>query len=118
MNRPITPSESEKDLLEVYADKALEGPGFIIYAPKEKPALKAKIMEYFSVIVLEELSERLEENELAEFGKFFESTSEEEVLQKIALKAAEVPDFNVHIEEKLEEESDRIGLTGRIPELS
>lgn len=106
-------AEIEK-FLNQYVDKALAGPGFIIYAPKEKEVFKAKIVEYLSGLIFETLLEKLTDEQLAELQEL--DLASDEAQQEIALMSASVPGFVFILQDRFDKAAKEIGRTGKIPE--
>lgn len=98
-----------------FADKALAGPGFIAYAPKEKDEFRVKLMDYFSDLIFDTLLQNLNEDQLKELQAFSDLGSEE-AQQKIALLSASVPGFIVILQNRFEAVAAEIGRTGKMPE--
>lgn len=101
--------------LNDFADKALAGPGFITYAPKEKEELKGKLLDYFSDLIFDTLLRSLNDAQVAELNAIPDLGSEE-AQQKIALMSASVPGFIFTLQDRLEKVSAQIGQFGKIPE--
>jgi len=101
--------------LDDFAQKALSGPGFIAYAPKEKEEFKQQLLSYFSDLIFDTLLRSLSEAQLAELQAFPDLGSEE-AQQKIALMSASIPGFIFILEDRFAKVSEEIGRTGKIPE--
>lgn len=103
--------------LNDYADKALAGPGFIAFAPKEKEEFKARMLDYFSDLIFETLLKNLNESQLNEL-QAYPDLGTEEAQGKIAQMSATIPEFIVILQEKFDQTVEEIGRTGRIPEIT
>jgi len=101
--------------LEGFADKALAGPGFIAYAPKEKERFKVSLLDYFSDLIFDTLLQNLNDTQLSELQAFSDLGSDE-AQEKIALLSASVPGFIFILQDRFEKTAEEIGRTGKIPE--
>lgn len=100
--------------LSVYAAKALEGPGFIASAPKEKEEFKGKILNYLSDLTSETLLQNLNEEQLKEL-EAMPDLETDEAQTKISLMSASIPGFIFILEEKFQQAAQEIGRSGKIP---
>lgn len=101
--------------LNDFADKALAGPGFIAYAPKEKDEFKVKLLDYFSDLIFDTLLRSLNDDQIAELNALPDLGSEE-AQNKIAQFSASVPNFIFILQDRLEKVSAQIAQSGKIPE--
>lgn len=101
--------------LNDFADKALAGPGFIAYAPKEKEEFKGKLLDYFSDLIFDTLLRNLNDDQIAQLNAMPDLGSQE-AQDKIALMSASVPNFIFILQDRLEKVSTQIGQSGKIPE--
>lgn len=101
--------------LNDFADKALAGPGFIAYAPKEKDEFKLKLLDYFSDLIFDTLLRSLNDEQVAELNALPDLGSDE-AQEKIALMSASVPNFIFILQDRLEKVSAEIAQSGKIPE--
>ena len=101
--------------LNDFADKALTGPGFIAFAPKEKQEFRVKLVDYFSDLIFDTLLQNLNENQLQELHGMQDLGSDESQ-QKIALMSASISGFIFILQDRFEKASEEIGRSGKIPE--
>ena len=101
--------------LSDFANKALAGPGFIAFAPKEKEEFKVKILEYFSDLIFDTLLRNLKDDQIKELQEMTDLGSPE-AQQKIALMSASIPGFIFILQDRFEKAAEEIGRTGKIPE--
>ncbi len=101
--------------LNDFADKALNGPGFIAYAPKEKEEFKLKLLEYFNELIFDTMIRNLNDAQLEELNAI-ENLDSEVAQEKIALISASIPDFIFILQDRLEKVSQEIAISGKIPQ--
>lgn len=104
----------EKFLSE-YADKALKGPGFITFAPKEKEEFKAKLLDYYAELIFDTLLRSLNDTQVAELQAVPDLGSPEGQ-EKITKMSASIPGFIFILQDRFEKVTEDISRTGKIPE--
>lgn len=98
-----------------YADKALKGPGFIAFAPKEKEEFKTKLLDYYSELIFDTLLRSLNDAQVAEIQTLPDLGSPE-AQDKLIKLSASIPGFIFILQERFEKVTEEISRTGKIPD--